>query len=384
MIYYIHYIIANQKIKVELQYKKSENEIKPKIIYSKEHKIKNETIDLKNEIIKFDKIEISKGSLIIYLLINQKKVENNINKSQNFFSLKLNEIKSTKDFQDYSWTIVNNIKIKLKLKIISENNNNNINNNNNNKNISTKASANIKLIQKEENILDNEKVYKPTLNFNNGSLNMKERLKIFNKNNNASGLPIKSEPNSKKEPPKKLIINPNLYGKDGKIKIITSKDKVNTNKQKKENLNNNIKDNNNINNTSNNDKKANEMSLQAFLYGDSTEGDENDISKKNTKNEKISKPINKKKIQEKPKKNEKPQKKTDNNDFLENNITKKKSENLSSNLQDVLESLQNPKSQSEQQEIKEKQTMAYIRPKKLSLGEKKIKKKKNLKKKLRL
>ena len=204
---------------------------------------------------------------------------------------------------------------------------------------------------------------------------MKERLKIFNKNNNASGLPIKSEPNSKKEPPKKLIINPNLYGKDGKIKIITSKDKVNTNKQKKENLNNNIKDNNNnINNTSNNDKKANEMSLQAFLYGDSTEGDENDISKKNTKNEKISKPINKKKIQEKPKKNEKPQKKTDNNDFLENNITKKKSENLSSNLQDVLESLQNPKSQSEQQEIKEKQTMAYIRPKKLSLGDK-IKKK---------
>lgn len=105
---------------------------------------------IKNEIIKFDKIEITKGSLIVYLLINQKKVESNHNKSQNFFSLKLNEIKSKKDFQDYSWTIVN-IKIKLKLKILSENNNNN-SNNNINKNISTKASANIKLVQKEENI----------------------------------------------------------------------------------------------------------------------------------------------------------------------------------------------------------------------------------------
>lgn len=162
---------------------------------------------------------------------------------------------------------------------------------------------------------------------------MKERLKIFNKNNNTSGLPIKSESNTKKEPPKKLIINPNLYGKDGKIRIITSKDKVNINKQKKENLNINIKDNNNTNNnTSNNDKKTNEISLEAFLYGDSTGGDENDISRKNTKNEKVSKPIIKKKIQEKPKKVKNHKKKQTIIIFWQITLLKK-TEKLSSNLQ---------------------------------------------------
>ena len=118
------------------------------------------------------------------------------------------------------------------------------------------------MIPKNESILNNDKiVIKPSINFNNGSLSIKERLQIFNsKNNNNSSIPIKSEPNIKKEEPKKLAINPNLLGKDGKIKIMASKDKVNIKYSKREIINNKKKDN-----------SKNENKLQDYLYDNKEE-----------------------------------------------------------------------------------------------------------------
>ena len=122
------------------------------------------------------------------------------------------------------------------------------------------------MIPKNESILNNDKiVLKPSINFNNGSLSIKERLQIFNsKNNNNSSnnssIPIKSEPNIKKEEPKKLAIDPNLLGKDGKIKIMASKDKVNIKYSKREIINNKKKDN-----------TKNENKLQDYLYDNKEE-----------------------------------------------------------------------------------------------------------------
>ena len=90
--------------------------------------------------------------------MNQKKIESNNKSSSNFFTLSLNENKSLKDFQDYTWVIVNNIKIKLKLKITNENSNIKTN---------IKTGTIIKVVKKEEKILNNEKVIqvKPNTNF---------------------------------------------------------------------------------------------------------------------------------------------------------------------------------------------------------------------------
>ena len=247
---------------------------------------------------------------------------------------------------------------------------------------------------------------------------MKERLKIFTSNRNnksVGGFPLKSEPNIQKDAPKKLVINPNLYGKDGRIRIMSSIDRENPNKQKKENVNNvnnsnnvNIKTKNKESNKIKNDNKkvktnnkTNENDLQEYLYGTNKEEDKTTNSGKKNKNKKISqipKPVTMKKINEKPKKEQKPkkkekQKKEENpkkeekqkmeekteklkkeiidNDQLLNNISRQKTEQPSSNLLNVLESLQNPKSQYEQeQELKEKQSVPAPKPKKMSLGEK--------------
>jgi len=58
--------------------------------------------------------------------------------------------------------------------------------------------------------------------------------------------------NIKKEEPKKLVINPDLYGKDGNIRIMASKDKVNVRQSRRDNMNIKIKDNNKNENVYNN------------------------------------------------------------------------------------------------------------------------------------
>ena len=84
-----------------------------------------------------------------------------------------------------------------------------------------------------------------------------------------SNVPLKSESNINKEEPKKLVINPNLYGKDGNIRIMASKDKVNIRQSRRDNMNIKIKDNN-----------KNENDLQEYLYGNKEE--KSDKNKKET------------------------------------------------------------------------------------------------------
>ena len=162
----------------------------------------------------------------------------------------LNEIKSIKVFQEFSWVIVNNLKLKLKFKVISEE--------------KKKISVNIKPILKNENVPQTEKKH---ISLKSGTLSMNDRLKLFN--NKGKNLCVSTEGNINKQVPKKLVINPNLYGKDGTIRIISSKE-LNLIK-KKEKLNTNANDN--------------EKDLQDFLYGDREE-DNIEVQKSNNNNKK--------------------------------------------------------------------------------------------------
>ena len=123
----------------------------------------------------------------------------------------LNEIKSIKVFQEFSWVIVNNLKLKLKFKVISEE--------------KKKISVNIKPILKNENVPQTEKKH---ISLKSGTLSMNDRLKLFN--NKGKNLCVSTEGNINKQVPKKLVINPNLYSKDRTIRIISSKE---LNKKKK-------------------------------------------------------------------------------------------------------------------------------------------------------
>ena len=321
-------MIGNAKIKVEFQYFKSENEARPKSFYSNDYFIKGEQIDLKNESIKIEKIDL-KGLIKIFLQTNYKKIESDEG-LPNFFLLVLEEIKSLKDFQEFTWNIVNNIKLKLKLKINLENKTN---------------IQNIKLKKKE---IDKEKnIIKPNSYFNNGAMNMKDKLKIFNNNNkNTNNFPLKSEPNIKKDAPKKLIINPNLYDKEGKIRIITSKDKIKIPKKENYNTNKEVKTKENNN-------------LKEFLYGNQKEkSDKEKIVVKKRKGTDI--PI------KSSVKND-----INMNNYLSENYSKRKSQVKPSSARTLINSIKNPKSQYEQEEEKEKnEEKISFKEKKASLGDK--------------
>ena len=128
--------------------------------------------------------------------------------------------------------------MKERLQIFNSKNNNN-NNNNNNSNVPYRSVT--------KRIIPNTNV--PSSNAPNSN--------VPNTNNIPnSNVPLKSEPNIKKEEPKKLVINPDLYGKDGNIRIMASKDKVNVRQSRRDNMNIKITDNN-----------KNENDLQEYLHG---------------------------------------------------------------------------------------------------------------------
>ena len=149
---------------------------------------------------------------------------------------------------DLSFLIVNNYQIQLKLRTISGEN--------------KKDNNNITKIPNEK------KRQIPTRESCSASIT--ERVKKFNNKNNISGVNDNNNNNNSlgvdlsKPVPKKLVINPNLIGKDGQIRIMSSKEQV-------------LKMRNNENN------------VQKYLYGDSVEEDIND--KKSVKNRKCDIPI---------------------------------------------------------------------------------------------
>ena len=299
---------------------KIEFQINLKSLYSKEYLIKGINTDLKNELIKFDKVNKEKSFLKIFVVINQKRFEHRDRSSPNYYLLMLNDIKVLKEYQEISCNIINNIVLKLNIKITKQDN--------------IRDSANMKVVAKTENNINNDKlVYKPIININNGALSMKERVKLFNKKNNNNNPPANAEQNAntKEAPPKKLVINPNLYDKEGKIKIMKSRDKVIFDKR---NQNLNAKKDKSFN-----ESKTRENELQNYLYGSTKE--EKDSKTEKPKHTRIKK------------RGEIPKPKPDDRNNL-SNYAKNKTE-INKGVENVIKSLKNPKSQYEQEKEKEKE-----------------------------
>ena len=175
---------------------KSEKEKNPKCLYSKDYLIKEDNIDFKNELIKFENIEIEKGMIKIFIYINQKIIESNDNSIPNCFTLILDDIKSIKEYQDFSWLIVNNLKMRIKIKITTN----------------------------DENI-SNINHSKPIIPNNKGSLINK--LNIFNRNKKSG---LNSERYSKDTGPKKLIVSQNINTSIGEINKTKDKNERKNNK----------------------------------------------------------------------------------------------------------------------------------------------------------
>ncbi len=175
------------------------------------------------------------------------------------------------------------------------------------------------------------------LNINTRGLSIKERAQIFN-NRSIHPASAKNEGNVKKLAPKKLAINPNLYGQDGSIKIMSNSKKIIT-EQNKEKV------------------KNSEQNLQTYLYGNKNEGKE----------------VNNKSMVDKRKKDkskkEENDKKEVNNSFLSSNYAKKKNEKNTTSLSNILKSLINPKSKYEQEVKENKKGKAPVKiPNKLIAG----------------
>ena len=195
-------------------------------------------------------------------------------------------------------TIVNSLKLNLKVKIIDKENNRN--------------GVNVNKKFKKENVLNDR---------NKRCSAVQEQIKFFTKINPP---PTKTDANDNRQAPKKIVINPNLYGKDGTIRIMSSKDKTNTKV-----------------------KQENGKDVKSFLYGETTSevtGDKRVAIYKNKKIE-MTKEENEKKA---------------NNTFLSSKCAKKKPEHQK--RASLLESLINPKSKYEQEASKEnKQSKAPVK-----------------------
>ena len=85
--------------------------------YSQKHIIKEENIDFKNDTIKIDSLDSSKGILKIYVYIDGKREESNNKDEQNFYTIILKDYEVKNEFQNLSFTILNNIEVNISLKI---------------------------------------------------------------------------------------------------------------------------------------------------------------------------------------------------------------------------------------------------------------------------
>ena len=297
-----------------MKYFKSENEKKSTNLYTKEYIIKEDHLDFNNELIKFDNVELSEGVIKIYILLNQKIIESNNSLIPNYFSIKLNQMKTINNYVDIAWNYINDIKLRLKFKITIEEN--------------KKNSTNTKIITKKEDS-----------NLKTGSTSIKDRVKYLSSKTTETGL-LRSELNDNKEAPKKLKINPNLLDKEGKFRMITSKDKMSI-----------IQKTDRVNYTYNNKKE-----IQKYFHGELGE-DNKEIKKKH---------VQKLKISETQKKNEKIEK----NNFLNSKTKKLNDQKQATALTSVLQSLQNPKSHYEQELKQMKKDNTPIKVQKIPLGTK--------------
>ena len=178
----INYLILVQSnCKVIFQYFEDEKLRSPLTLQTKAVSIEKEIVEFNKDISKFVSVNAFKGIIKIFIDINDKKVQNEDESGSNFYLLFLKDIEIKNEFQEFNFTIVNNIEVKLNIKL------------KNKFNSSTNVGDLFQKFQPTQN--KKEEVNVPKSIIGTG-VNMKERLAIFSNNNNKDSKQRNSNSNS--------------------------------------------------------------------------------------------------------------------------------------------------------------------------------------------
>ena len=206
------------------------------------HIIKEEKVDFKDDSIKIDSLDSSKGILKIFININGENVKNNNENEPNFYMIKLKDFEVKNEFQDLSFNIVNNIGINLSMKV---------------KNIIERKRLNSRLNMFEKKF-DNNNASHNIISTGAG-LSIKDKLKLINNTNKP---PVITPEQKNKPPPKKIQISSEFTNRfksslGGNINSSSQNDKKNNENEKhnkKEDANIEKKNNKQFNNNNKGNK----------------------------------------------------------------------------------------------------------------------------------
>ena len=189
------------------------------------HIITEEKVDFKEDLIKIDSLDSSKGILKIFINVNGENIKNDNEKEPNFYTIHLKDFEIKNEFQDLTFNIVNNIEINLSLKV---------------KNIIERKRLNSRMNMFNKKF--DEKNATHNIISTGAGVSIKDRLKFLNNTNK----PQVIVPEQKNVPPPKKIKFPNEFANKfmsvhGGNNIKQHEAKINENKNEKENneINNN-------------------------------------------------------------------------------------------------------------------------------------------------
>ena len=189
------------------------------------HIITEEKVDFKEDLIKIDSLDSSKGILKIFINVNGENIKNDNEKEPNFYTIYLKDFEIKNEFQDLTFNIVNNIEINLSLKV---------------KNIIERKRLNSRMNMFNKKF--DEKNATHNIISTGAGVSIKDRLKFLNNTNK----PQVIVPEQKNVPPPKKIKFPNEFANKfmsvhGGNNIKQHEAKINENKNEKENneINNN-------------------------------------------------------------------------------------------------------------------------------------------------
>ena len=205
---------SNEKIKTAI----------PK--YSQKHLIKDENVDFQNDTIKIDSLDSSKSILKLFVIIDGQKVgNNNDNNLPNFYIIKLKDYEAKDEFHELNIEIMNSFEINLELKV---------------KNIIGGGGfkARMSMFQTKP-----QKSSEPQNNVINTKNSMKDRLNLYNNNN--------QKPKLKKSVTSDIL---NIKFKQANENTEHTKIEISKEKIKEEKIDNKIK-NNEITNEKNKEEK---------------------------------------------------------------------------------------------------------------------------------
>ena len=304
---------SNEKIKTAI----------PK--YSQKHLIKDEIVDFQNDTIKIDSLDSSKSILKLFVIIDGQKVgNNNDNNLPNFYIIKLKDYEAKDEFHELNIEIMNSFEINLELKV---------------KNIIGGGGfkARMSMFQTKP-----QKSSEPQNNVINTKNSMKDRLNLYNNNNQKPKLKksvtsdilnIKfKQANENTEHTKNIISKEKIKEEkiDNEIKINEINNERNKNikedKKKEEKIDNKIK-NNEITNEKNKEEKKDNI----IKNNEASKERNKNIIKDKDKEEKIDNEIKNNEIsQERNKnlKNEKNKEEKVDNVIKNNEITEERNKNI--------------------------------------------------------